>query len=45
MEGNLVSLLGGRVAEEITFNELTFKIEETVNNRINRLRITINEAR
>ncbi|MBQ1274680.1 MAG: hemolysin family protein [Cellulosilyticum sp.] len=31
--------------EEITFNELTFKIEETVNNRINRLRITINEAR
>ena len=30
--------------EEITFNELTFKIEETVNNRINRLRITINEA-
>lgn len=30
--------------EEISFNELTFKIEETVNNRINRLRITINEA-
>lgn len=32
------------LGEEITFNELTFKIEETVNNRINRLRITINEA-
>lgn len=32
------------LGEEITFNDLTFKIEETVNNRINRLRITINEA-
>ena len=32
------------LGEEITFNELTFKIEETVNNRINRLRITINQA-
>lgn len=30
--------------EEIRFNELTFKIEETVNNRINRLRITIHKA-
>ncbi|MBE6022033.1 MAG: HlyC/CorC family transporter [Cellulosilyticum sp.] len=30
--------------EEINFNEVTFKIEETVNNRINRLRITINKA-
>lgn len=30
--------------EEIHFNELTFKIEETVNNRINRLRIIIHKA-
>lgn len=30
--------------EEISFEDLTFKIEETLNNRINRLRIIINEA-
>lgn len=30
--------------EEINFEDLTFKIEETLNNRINRLRIVINEV-
>lgn len=30
--------------EEICFNDLTFKIEDTMNNRINRLRITISKA-
>lgn len=30
--------------EEIQFDSLTFKVEETVNNRINRLRILINAA-
>lgn len=30
--------------EEICFNDVTFKIEDTMNNRINRLRITISRA-